>query len=179
MAKSSTLLPENNTISIGTFSRAIDYAPHYIARQHGWFTDLAKKHNINITHTEFQSLAPINEAFATGKLDFIFAAEPPAIIGRAAGVDIRIMGIGASLMQEVIIPEKANIQSIQDLKGQKVAVLSGTSSHYGLLKIAEQAGLSRRDLTLIDMIPPDAKVAFLADHVDAWAVWPPWGERPH
>ena len=57
-----------------------------------------------------------------------------------------------------------------DLKGARIAVLAGTSSHYGVLKNLQGAGLSRNDLSIVDMIPPNAKAAFAAGQVDAWAV---------
>jgi sulfonate transport system substrate-binding protein len=162
---------------IGSFSRAIDYAPYHVAKSKGWFDALAKKHGTTVEYTEFQSLAPINEALATDRIDFVFEAESPVIIGRAAGIDIRIMGLGASLVQEVLVRKNSGIDKIEDLKGRKVAVLAGTSSHFGLLKIASQHDLKRNDFQIVDMAPADAKAAFELAHVDGWAVWPPWVEQ--
>jgi ABC-type nitrate/sulfonate/bicarbonate transport system substrate-binding protein len=30
---------------------------------------------------------------------------------------------------------------------------------------------------VINMVPPDAAAAFSSNQVDAWAIWPPWGEQ--
>lgn len=165
------------TVHIGSFSTAIDYAPYLVAKSNGWFEEALAPFGAHPEFTTFQSLPPINEAFGTGRIDVVFEAEPPAIIGRAAGIDIRITALGCSLRQEIIVPAASKATSIRDLKGQSVAVLAGTSSHYGLLTIAEHAGLQVADITVVDLTPPDAKSAFHAGHVSAWAVWPPWVEQ--
>lgn len=164
-------------INIGTFFSAIDYAPYYIAKNQGWFEEVASKYGMSIKYTEFQTLPAITEAMATGNVDIIFEAEPPAIIGRAAGVDVEIRGIGVSLTQEILVHKNSGINKVSDLKGKKIAVLAGTSSHYGILKILEDNGLSAKDVEIIDMAPPDANVAFESRQIDAWAVWPPWVEQ--
>ncbi len=164
-------------INIGTFFSAIDYAPYYIAKNQGWFEEVADKYGTTIKYTEFHTLPTVNEALATGNVDIIFEAEPPAIIGRAAGVDVEIKGIGVSLIQEVLVHKDSGINKVSDLKDKKIAVLAGTSSHYGILKILEDNGLSADDVEIIDMGPPDANIAFELRQVDAWAVWPPWVEQ--
>jgi sulfonate transport system substrate-binding protein len=68
-------------------------------------------------------------------------------------------------------------QSAADLKGSKIAVLAGTSSHYGVLKLLKEAGVAPNNVEIIDMAPPDAKSAFETGQVDAWAVWPPFVEQ--
>lgn len=169
--------PQNATLRIGTFSKAIDYAPLYIARNKGWIEDVAKKYGMTVEYTEFQSLPPINEAFATNNIDFVFAAEAPAIVGKAAGIDTKILYPSASITQEVIVQKDSPIQSFKDLKGKKIAVLAGTSANYLLVKTLEKNGLTANDVQIIDMIPPDAKVAFETKQVDAWAIWPPFIEQ--
>lgn len=166
-----------STVRIGSFFTAIDYAPYLIARNKKWFEEALKPHNAKVEYTTFQSLPPINESFATDRIDVVFEAEPPAIIGRAAGIDVRITGISCSLVQEVLVPNNSLAKSILDLKNKKIAVLAGTSSHYGLFKILNTAGLKNSDITVIDMLPPDAKSAFETNNVDGWAVWPPFVEQ--
>lgn len=164
-------------VRIGSFSTAIDYAPLIVAKSKGWFDEAAKLHGASVSFTEFQSLPPINESFATKNVDVVFEAEPPAIVGKAAGIDLKIVALGCSLIQEVLVPSASSAASVVDLKGKKVAVLAGTSSHYGLLKIANTAGVPASSITVLNMVPPDAKAAFASGQVDAWAVWPPWVEQ--
>jgi len=164
-------------IKIGSFSKAIDYAPYLVAKNKGWFEELAKKYNTTVEYTEFQSLPPINEALATDNIDIIFEAEPPAIVGRSAGIGVKIISAGVDLTQEIIVNSESNINTVSDLKGKKIAVLAGTGSHYGIGKVLTEKGLSLSDVEIIDMIPPDAKAAFESRQVDAWAVWPPFPQQ--
>ncbi len=164
-------------IKIGSFSKAIDYAPYLVAKNKGWFDDVAEKYGTTAEYTEFQSLPPINEAFATNNIDLVFEAEAPAIVGKSAGINLKIVGAGVFLTQEIIVPINSNIQDVKGLEGKKIAVLAGTSAHQGLVSVLNQNGLSADDVEIIDMIPPDAKVAFELGQVDAWAVWPPFPQQ--
>lgn len=164
-------------IRLGSFAVAVDYAPYLIAKNKGWFDALAKKQGNTINYALFQSLPPINEAFATGGVDIVFEAEPPAIVAKAAGIDVKIVAISCSLVQEILVPKDSKTYSAKDLKGKKIAVLKGTSSHYGLTKILKEVGIGPNDVEVIDLAPPDAKSAFETGQVDAWAVWPPFIEQ--
>lgn len=164
-------------IRLGTFSRAIDYSPYYVAKSKKWWEAVAKRYGATVEYTEFQSLPAINEAFASNRIDAVFEAEAPAIIGRAAGIDVRIISPDVDLTQEIMVQKDSNIRTIKDLKGKKIAVLAGTSAHYGVHHLLAQNGLTLHDVQILDMTPPDAKAAFEAKQVDAWGVWPPFPEQ--
>ena len=164
-------------VRIGSFSVAVDYGPYLVAKNKHWFEDDLKTEGIKPEYTLFQSLPPINEALATDKVDIVFEAESPAIVGRAAGIDLRIVALSCTLVQEIVVPKASSVQSPAGLKGKKIAVLAGTSSHYGLLKVLGRAGVRPNEVEVVDMVPPDAKNAFETGKVDAWAVWPPWVEQ--
>ena len=165
-------LAQEQVVRLGSFSRAIDYAPYLIAKAHGWFEEV-----VEVEYSEFQSLASVNSALATGKVDIVFEAAPPAIIAEAAGIDITIIGAGSSLQQEIIVPIDSKISHVAQLSGKKIATLTGTSSHYGVVTTARKAGIDPKNVTLINMAPPDARAAFESGYVDGWAVWPPWVEQ--
>lgn len=180
-SSSPTAKPTNQTtlkqVRFGTASVAVDYGPFLIAKNKGWIDEDLKKKGIISNYTTFQSVPPVNESLATGRVDVVFAAEPPAIVGKAAGIDVQVVDISCSLEQEILVRTDSPIKTIQDLKGKKIAVLSGSSSHYGLLKIIKNAGLQPSDVEIVSMIPPDAKNAFETGKVEGWAVWPPFVEQ--
>lgn len=166
------------TVRIGTMGDAVDYAPFMIAREKGLFEQAFKKYGVGkVEYTTFQSLAALNETLGANRLDIIFEAEPPAIFGKAAGNDLRIVGISCSLIQEILVRTDSPVAKISDLRGKKATVPAGTSSHYNLLAILSSANLSDADVEVIDMSPPDAKNAFETGQVEAWAIWPPWVEQ--
>jgi sulfonate transport system substrate-binding protein len=164
-------------VHMGSFSKAVDYAPYLVAKRKHWFEVALKPWHVPVTYDIFQTLPSINEAFAAKKIDVVFEAEAPAIVGKAAGIDIEIKGISAILNLQFLVHKNSGITKIADLKGKKIAVLAGTSAHYGLLKNLEKAGLSKKDVSILDMTPPDARSAFESNKIDAWAVWPPFVQQ--
>lgn len=169
--------PATKPLRMGSFSVAVDYGPYLVAKNRHWFEEALQSDGYKVEYTLFQSLPPINEALATDRVDVVFEAEPPAIVGKAAGIDVQIWGLSCKLIQEILVPTKSPVKTAGQLKGKRIAVLAGTSSHYGLLKILNAAGVTRNDVEIVDMVPPDAKNAFETGRVDAWAVWPPWVEQ--
>lgn len=170
-------------ITLGTFSRAIDYAPYYIAKHHGWIEEDIKKalsdYEIQISYKEYRNLTDITSAFKRGDLNILFSAEIPAIIihGKKNGLALDIVQISCSLRQEIIVNKKSKISTVKDLKDKKIAVLYNTSSHYGLREILKNNGLNTKSVQIKDMSPPAASRAFDNNNIDAWAVWPPFPER--
>jgi sulfonate transport system substrate-binding protein len=164
-------------VRIGTFSRAIDYAPFIVAKEKGWIGRALIDKGATVTFTTFEDLPAINESIAAGQLDVIFEAAPPAIVGKAGGHDIRIVEMGCSLTQEIIARNETSIRHVRDLSGKTVAVRYGTSSHYGLMKALRDNGVDPSTVDDLDMSPDDARTAFAAGQIDAWACWPPHLEQ--
>jgi len=177
MPMESATASEQLTVRLGSFSKAVDYAPYLVAKQKHSFEDALKALNARPTYEEFQSLPAINEAFAAKRLDGVFEAEAPCIVGKAAGIDLKIVAVSALVDVPVIVHKDSHIEKLSDLRGKKIAVLSGTSAHYVLLKLLERAGLSKNDVSIVNMVPPDARSAFDSRKVDAWAIWPPFCEQ--
>ncbi len=169
--------PVGKMVRFGTGGNAVDYGPYIVAKHHGWFAEALDKHGYKVAHTAFDSAPTINESYATGRVDAVFVAVPPVLVGRSAGVDVRIVGISCSLTQDVLVPTESDVKAVEDLTGKKIALLKGSSSHYAVHKIIQDAGLTASDIQIIDMLPPDARNAFETGRVDAWAVWPPWVEQ--
>jgi sulfonate transport system substrate-binding protein len=166
-------------IGIGTFSQAIDYGPVYVARHFRWFEEALQSAGVATEpqYREYGGFDEIQTAFAQGKLHAFFSAEAPAIKLRSEKQNIRVVEVGCTLQQEVLVRTQLNITSVAQLKGRSIAVAEGTSSHYGLLRILSSAGLSPSDIRLRPGFPGDAKPLFESGAVDAWAVWPPFVEE--
>lgn len=89
-------------VRIATFSNAVDYAPFYVARDRGFFTESFASVGAVPEYAKFEALAPINDSLAAGRLDLVFEAEPPAFVAEAAGTDVSIAFLSVSLTQNVI-----------------------------------------------------------------------------
>jgi sulfonate transport system substrate-binding protein len=56
-------------------------------------------------------------------------------------------------------------------------VLTGTSSHYGILRRLESSGVSLDSVTIVNLPPAEGRAAFRSAQIDAWAIWPPFPEH--
>jgi len=74
----------------------------------------------------------------------------------------------------VVVPKDSDIQTIQQLKGKRIAVQKGSSAHELLAKTLEKAGLSWSEIQAIWLPPADARAAFDKKAIDAWAIWDPF-----
>jgi sulfonate transport system substrate-binding protein len=171
-----TSAAEDKVVNIGSYSKAVDYAPYLIAKSKGWFDAAYAKLGYKVNYTEFQETPAITEAFGAGKADFVLLAEVPALVVKASKIDVRITSISSALGTTIVVAPDSPIKSIADLKGKKIGILAGTGEDYGLLKTLANAGLQPDDVQLLNLLPPDAKAAFEQGHIDAWAIWPPFPE---
>jgi sulfonate transport system substrate-binding protein len=169
--------PTNRSVKIATFSTAIDYAPFFVARTNGYFDQELAKVGMVPSYTRFDALPPLNDALRLNQLDVVFEAEPPALIAESTGIDVTIADISATLTQRIIVRPASGIKTLANLKGHKIGVLTGTSSHYGLLRQLENVGLKADDVTIVNLAPPEGRAAFESGQIDAWAVWPPFPEH--
>lgn len=163
------------TIAIGTFYNAIDYAPFYVAKELGKFqnSDILKKYKIEFK--EFTDRSQFAQQIESERLHLIFAAEPPIIITKASGVNLKIAGISCTLKQEILIQKESSITQVSELGNSEIGVLQTTSSHYGLLKMISENKLDNVKVRLIS--PIEAKDLFETNKIDGWAVWPPFVEE--
>jgi sulfonate transport system substrate-binding protein len=83
---------------------------------------------------------------------------------------------GSDATMAIIAREGSGIVKgdLKSLKGKKIATSFGTINHLYILALLEKAGLTPKDVTLVNTPPPDMTVALLAKGVDAFSGWDPW-----
>lgn len=138
-------------------------------------TQLADR-GVKVRWFEFQAGPPLLEALNAGSIDFGYTGDAPPIFSQAAGGNLVYTAAAAPSGEgeAILVKEASPIRTVADLKGRKVAVGRGTSSHNLLVAALEKAGLSFADITPVYLSPADAGSAFTGDSVDAWAIWDPY-----
>jgi sulfonate transport system substrate-binding protein len=148
-----------------------------VAKHKGWVDEELAKTGAKptIKWTSFAAGPPMNESFAAGQQDIGIIGDTPAIIGKAAGIDTRIIGITASGPRSlaVIVSTKSGIKSPKDLKGKKVAVVKGSYAHHLLVLVLQKGGLTTNDIEFINLSQADIATAITNGNIDAAAVWEP------
>jgi sulfonate transport system substrate-binding protein len=152
-------------------------APIFVAKQKGWVEEELARVGARpvIKWTSFAAGPPMNESFAAGQQDIGILGDTPAIIGKAVGIDTRVIGITSSGPRTlaVIVPTKSNIRFPRDLKGKKVAVVKGSYAHHLLVLVLQKGGLTTSDIEFINLSQADIATAIVNGNIDAAAVWEP------
>jgi ABC-type nitrate/sulfonate/bicarbonate transport system substrate-binding protein len=122
----------------------------------------------------FPSGPALLPAFAAGEIDIGFMGEFPAATGFANGLPLGVFVLFETYPSNVrLIVNPAKIRSLTDLKGRRVAVTIGSTSHYHILRALDRAGLSQTDVTIVNLAQPNMVAAYVADQVDAVVAWEP------
>ncbi|WP_460423192.1 ABC transporter substrate-binding protein [Pseudomonas sp. ZL2] len=124
---------------------------------------------ISIQWNYFKGAGPvINEAFANGQVDFAYLGDLAAIIGKANGLDTRLLAAtGRGIKHYLGVAPGSNIKTLQDLKGKRVAVFRGTATQLSFDAALASQGLSEKDLKVINLDFNAAIAALAARQIDA------------
>jgi sulfonate transport system substrate-binding protein len=126
--------------------------------------------DIKVEWTFFRGAGPeLNEALAAHQLDFAASlGDLPSIVGRARGLKTKFLLPSqehGSLY--LAVSPKSNINSIDDLKGKKVAQFRGTNLQIAVDAVLEAHHLTEKDVKFISLTTGDGLAALAAGNVDA------------
>lgn len=178
--------PSSNTVGDGDTSTAppsdappivLGYSnwpgwwPWAIAEQEGLFA----ANGVNVEMRWFDDYLKSMEAFAAGQLDgntqtlndtISFAAD--AVNGEVAV----LVNDNSAGNDKIIVTEEIN--SIEDLRGKKVAIEEGVVDDFLLALALADAGMSRDDVEIVPLDTGSAAAAFAAGQADAVGAFPPF-----
>jgi len=132
--------------------------------------------NTRISWVEFPAGPQLLEALSVGSLEFGLTGDSPPVFAQAAGKDLLYVGVEPPKPDSsaILVLGDSPIRSLVELKGKKIALQKGSSSHYLLVRAVDKAGLKWNDIQPIYLAPADARAAFERKSVDAWAIWDPF-----
>ncbi|OAI92090.1 MULTISPECIES: sulfonate ABC transporter substrate-binding protein [Pseudomonas] len=145
---------------------------------------LAKEHGLlekrfartKVQWIEFPAGPQMLEALNIGSLDVGSTGDIPPLFAQAAGADLVYIGAEPAKpsAEVILVRNDSALKQVADLKGRKVALQKGSSSHNLVLRALNKAGLGFKDIQPVYLTPADARAAFEHGSVDAWAVWDPY-----
>jgi sulfonate transport system substrate-binding protein len=133
----------------------------------------------HVSWSDFTSGPPMLEAMASGSVDIGGVGDAPPVFAASGGEAVEIVGARQTNGDQdaVVVPKNSPITAITQLKGKKIAYGSGSSANYNLLTVLTKAGLTTKDVTLVNLQPAEALAAFTSGSVDAWDIWPPYVQQ--
>ncbi|MGD9810494.1 MAG: ABC transporter substrate-binding protein [Sphingobium sp.] len=110
----------------------------------------------------------------SGKADVATNAETQALRYSVKNPDLRIILTITEGYYRIVARRSAGITTLADLKGKRIASLEPTSGGYFLAKMLSQAGLTIKDVEVVNIFPIDGMPGALArGEVDAVSIWDP------
>jgi len=152
------------------FSTWNGYMALVIAAKEGYY----KNHGLNVTYTVIEDPVQRFNAFKAGSLNAIATTVDTFSRTYAKGIkSVEVLGLDASAGGDGIVADKS-ITSVEQLKGQKIAVSAGSTSQWLLAYVLSLHHLSLKDVQQIDLTSGDAGAAFAAGRVKVAVTWQPW-----
>ncbi|NNH78696.1 sulfonate ABC transporter substrate-binding protein [Acinetobacter sp. ANC 5380] len=132
--------------------------------------------NAKISWNEFPGGPQILEALAVGSIDIGATGDTPPVYAQAGNKPLHYFAYETAkpLASAILVPSNSKITQLSQLKGKRIGVHRGSSSHYLLVQAVRKAGLQWTDIQPIWLSPADARAAFQKGAIDAWAIWDPY-----
>lgn len=123
---------------------------------------------IGITGVSYVRLGgpSLNEALAGGSVDVITLGDTPAIVGRSAGLPVRLVDLESVGSNAVLVVRQDGPKTLQDLVGKKVAYSAGSNGTYYAYALLAEAGLLDK-VTLVNVDYTGTAAALLHGDIDA------------
>ena len=139
-----------------------------VAKQKEWFNEAG----IDVDLVWFDYL-PSLDAFAAGKVDAVTVVATDALVNGANGAKSKIIAILDYSDGSDMILGKAGIESIKDLKGQKVGIEATLVEHLLLLEALKQNGMSQADVEIVNTATNETPQTLASGKVAAVGAWYP------
>ncbi len=158
----------NKKITIA-FCTWAGYAPLFIAQEKGYFEEYGYEADIQIIEDE----STYGSLFSSGSIQALGQVLDRDLVQFAAGApEAYVCTMDASTGGDGLVAA-AGIDSVDDLKGKKVALDKSATSYYFFMQVLSDSSITEEDVEIVDMGNDEAGEALLAGNVDAAVTWEP------
>jgi aliphatic sulfonates family ABC transporter substrate-binding protein len=149
------------------------YGAFYVADKQGIF----KKNGLDATVTKFDRGGEGLNAVIAGQQDVASTAESTFILPIDKGADFYVVAVTCQAPQTIKFVVRSDVQGPQDLKGKTIGIALGSVSEYVWDRFFETFGMSRNDVKIVNVAPPETVALMDKGDIDAFALWEPWPSR--
>jgi len=116
----------------------------------------------------FQGWPELKEAFLSHYTDATFLLAPLAMRLREEGIPIKIIYLGHRDGSAMMVNKDSQIYQVEDLRGKTIAIPNRYSNQWLLVfKALKEHHISKDDVKIVEMPPPDMPAALFSKAVDA------------
>ena len=126
-----------------------------------------------VEYISFNSGRDVNTAMASGGIDVGLIGSVGVAVGIAQNLPYQVYFIHSVIGEAEALIVKNNITSISDIRGKKIAVPFGSTSHFSFLSLLKLENIPENELTILDLQPQDMVAAWQRGDIDGGYVWYP------
>jgi NitT/TauT family transport system substrate-binding protein len=140
-----------------------------IAQSKGFFA----KNGLEVTISNFSSGRQALETVLGGGADIATAAESPVTAATFANQKVALLARMEYSELKTLVAAPG-ITKPADLKGKRIGYASGTGSEVYTYELLKKIGLTKNDVTLVNLRPQDMIAAAVSGSIDAYNIWEPY-----
>lgn len=150
------------------------YTIHGYSMEYGEFDEIMAEAGVEkIEAVAFPNGTNVNDAFTSGAIDVAIQTDTPAIIGKANGIDTRLLDAVTLGQDAWIVAKKDGPTSVEELAGGTVGVPKGSYADRYLRGVLAEAGILDQ-VEITNVLPTDASAALASGDLDAYAALAPF-----
>ncbi|KST67540.1 taurine ABC transporter substrate-binding protein [Mastigocoleus testarum] len=128
---------------------------------------------VKVRYISFNSGRDVNTAMASGGIDVGLIGSVGVAVGVAQKLPYQPYFIHSVIGEAEALVVKKNINSIGDIRGKKIAVPFGSTSHFTFLSLLKLEKIEEKELTILDLQPQDMVAAWQRGDIDGGYIWYP------
>ncbi len=155
-----------------TVAYQTDALPSSVAIANG---DFAKTTGYEIDFRKFNSGAEIFAAIASGDVQVGYVGSSPFAAATSRGLDVKAFYLSSisGIDEALVVRNGSGIESLNDLKGKKLAAAPVSTDHYQLLALIKSLGLTEKDVQVFAIPQPEIVAGYNRGDIDGGFVWDP------
>ncbi len=148
----------------------LGFGPLYVARDKGFFA----KQGIEVVLTPSEDAKQHYPLLLAGKYDMVAGAAGTSVLYIKNSDDLQYVTILDDSNGGDGVIARNEINSLSGLKGKTIGVNVASISEFYLNVLLREAGLSEKDVTVVEMSPTEAGRAFMKRQVEVAVTWEPF-----
>ena len=149
------------------------FGPFYVAAEGGLFA----KHGITVDLRTFASGSAAVPSLISRDIVASFNAPAAGIVNNAVSRDVLFVAHACTVTDIYDFVARAPITDLRGLRGKKIGMNRGGATEIFALHVLNTVGISRADITPVNLEAPEAVAALQRGDVDAVATFKPWTGR--
>ena len=137
--------------------------------------ELAKATGYKVNYRKFGGGGDVIRAMASGNVQIGEAGSSPVASGLSQGLPIQIFWILDNIndAEALVARTGSGVDDVAMLRGKRLGVPFVSTSHFHALLALKQAGLSGKEVKVLNMRPPEIAAAWQRGDIDAAFTWNP------